>query len=188
MHLDELKRYCKNKKIIIVGNSSKLLNKENSQFIDSHDIVIRINNAYPVKSDYRKNIGQKTDIYCISITRTDIVNDIIRNTNFKFILRLNMFKPDLNGNSIIYGNREEYRKLKDLFGNFKPSTGSILINFFINNIEFNKLNLIGFDFFENESRFIKNKFGSFLYNEHSIEYEKKFILSCLKYKNISLIK
>jgi hypothetical protein len=187
MFLEDLKKYCKNKNIVIVGNSSSLLNKENSQFIDSHDIVVRVNYAYPIKSDYRKNIGQRTDIYCISIKNISTVNRILKNSNFKFILRLNEFKPDLNKDNVLYGNILEYNKLRENFVDFKPSTGSILINFFINNIEFNKLNLIGFDFFENESPFIKNKFGSFLYKEHSIDFEKKFILSCLKYKNVSLI-
>jgi 5,10-methylene-tetrahydrofolate dehydrogenase/methenyl tetrahydrofolate cyclohydrolase len=188
MLLEDLKKYCKNKNIIIVGNSSNLLNKENGQFIDSHSIVIRVNHGYPIKTDYRKNIGNKTDIYCVSISRTDIVNNILKNSNFKFILRLTSFNSDLNQTSVIYGNRLEYTELKKKFGGYKPSTGSVLINFIIKNIEFKHLNLIGFDFFENESRFKKNKLGSFLYKEHDTQFEKNFILSCLEHKNVSLIR
>lgn len=184
---DEFKKYCSGKNIAIVGNSSSLLNKESCQFIDSHDIVIRINNAYPIKSEYYKNIGRRTDVYCISITRTDIAQHKLKGNQFKYILRLNHFTPDIGNNGVIYGDIDEYRKLKKMFGKFKPSTGSILINFFKNNIDFKHLNLIGFNFFENESSFRQNKFGSFLYKDHCYELEKKFIESCIS-NNIVLIK
>lgn len=184
---DEFKKYCSGKNIVIVGNSSSLLNKESCQFIDGHDIVIRINNAYPIKSEYYKNIGKRTDVYCISIARTDIAQYKLKGNQFKYILRLNFFTPDIGNQNIVYGDIGEYRELKSKFDKFKPSTGSILINFFKNNIDFKHLNLIGFNFFENESGFRQNKFGSFLYKEHSRELEKKFIESCLS-NNISLIK
>ena len=46
--------------IAVVGNSDKLLKKNYGGFIDSHDIVIRMNEA-PTKG-YEKYVGSKTDI------------------------------------------------------------------------------------------------------------------------------
>ena len=41
--LEELKAYCKGKRIIIVGNSSGLLNGSHRKIIDSYNVVVRIN-------------------------------------------------------------------------------------------------------------------------------------------------
>lgn len=188
MLINDFKEYCKNKNIVIVGNSSTLQYSKYSHLIDSHDIVVRINNAYPIKNEFRKNIGIKTDVYAISISRKDIAKSKLKGNNLKYILRLNKFEKDLPYENIIYGNRKEYNELKLKFNNFKPSTGSIIINFFKNNIDYKKLTLIGFDFFKSESSIIKNKFGSFKYREHSEFYEKQFVYTALKNNKIHLVK
>ena len=38
----------KNKNIVLVGNSVEILNYEKGEFIDSHDIVIRMGRGVPV--------------------------------------------------------------------------------------------------------------------------------------------
>ena len=40
--MDNLKDIIKNKRVVLVGPSPSLLNKENGPLIDSYDIVIRI--------------------------------------------------------------------------------------------------------------------------------------------------
>jgi hypothetical protein len=77
---------------------------------------------------------------------------------------------------------EEYRILKSNFAEFKPSTGIVTINYFVNNINFSKLNLFGFDFFTTSSTFRKNEFGSYLYKDHNGLYEQKFVHSILNDK------
>ena len=46
IQLEELKDYCEGKKIIIVGNSSRILNGKHGKLIDSYDIIVRINKGY----------------------------------------------------------------------------------------------------------------------------------------------
>ena len=41
--LEELQTYCKDKKIIIVGNSGHMIGSNSLKIIDSYDVVIRIN-------------------------------------------------------------------------------------------------------------------------------------------------
>lgn len=49
------------KKIIIVGNGSSILDKENGSLIDSFDIVVRFN-SFKIKN-YEKYTGTKTNIW-----------------------------------------------------------------------------------------------------------------------------
>jgi len=49
------------KRIVIVGNGAKVLTSKNGKFIDSSDIVVRINN-FKLKG-YEDYVGTKTDIY-----------------------------------------------------------------------------------------------------------------------------
>ena len=55
-----IKQY-KDSKVIIVGNSPTVLNNELGDYIDSHDIVIRINKC--TTKGFEKNIGSKIDIW-----------------------------------------------------------------------------------------------------------------------------
>ena len=58
------KKVEKNQSIAVVGNSGKLLTKEQGEFIDSHDIIIRCNLAKV--EGFEKNVGTKTDFRFIA--------------------------------------------------------------------------------------------------------------------------
>ena len=62
MNIEGIKKYCEDKSIIIVGNSTSILNKKLGDFIDSHDIVIRINHGFPRKQ-FVESTGKKTNIW-----------------------------------------------------------------------------------------------------------------------------
>ena len=53
--------YDSKSKVIIVGNSPTVLNYENGKWIDSFDVVIRVNRC--ATEGFEKNIGSKTDIW-----------------------------------------------------------------------------------------------------------------------------
>ena len=62
----EYRRYLKDKNIIIVGPAQSLEGKKLGKMIDSYDIVIRLNNSYPIQLNSVKNItkdvGSRTDV------------------------------------------------------------------------------------------------------------------------------
>jgi len=58
----KLYKYLNDKSIIIVGPSPYMLNEERGQWIDSHDVVIRMNKSFPVSENHHKYIGSKTNI------------------------------------------------------------------------------------------------------------------------------
>jgi hypothetical protein len=53
-------------KILIVGNSSELLNLELGEKIDSFDTVIRFNSFSYINNSYKNEVGSKLDIQVIN--------------------------------------------------------------------------------------------------------------------------
>ncbi len=58
------KNYINNKRIVIVGPSPSILNKEEGELIDNFDIIIRIKKSVPIDKKLHKYIGSRTDILC----------------------------------------------------------------------------------------------------------------------------
>lgn len=54
--------YLKNKSVIIVGPSPYLIGKGRGEYIDSFDIVIRMNKGWKIAQDRVKDYGSKTNI------------------------------------------------------------------------------------------------------------------------------
>jgi len=68
--MDNLKTIINNKRVVIVGPSPSLLNKENGPLIDSYDIVIRIKKGFPIVNKLIKHLGEKTHILCSHLKLT----------------------------------------------------------------------------------------------------------------------
>lgn len=68
--MDNLKTIIKNKRVVIVGPSPSLLQKENGTLIDNYDIVIRIKKGFPIVNKLVKHLGKKTDILCSHLKLT----------------------------------------------------------------------------------------------------------------------
>lgn len=181
--LEKIKKYCYNKSIVVIGNSSSILKKNNGKFIENHDIIVRINGACPINLKYYEQIGKRTDIYVVSYKSIEKSKKIIDKVKPTFTLRLNPSEVFSYPNCY-FSPRNEYSELNSKFKNSNPSTGSMVINFFKKHIEYKELNIIGFDFFKsiNVLNNKPNQFGSFLYKVHKPEEEMSFILSCLDEK------
>jgi len=184
--LQTIQDYCKGKSIIIVGNSTGILKCEYGQFIDSHQIIVRMNYAYPVNTCYSKNIGRNTHIYMAGISRAIIVEKIVSQNPVRYILRLTPCGEPLNIKNVYCNTKQEYNQLKQHFGEFKPSSGSLTINFFKEHIDYKSLTIIGFDFFKKAHKIKKNEFKSYLYRDHDCSMEQEYITKCLN-NNTKLI-
>ena len=51
-----------NKRVVIVGPAPSIINSTQGEYIDSFDIVVRINKAIPIPEYLKKDIGSRTDI------------------------------------------------------------------------------------------------------------------------------
>ena len=69
---NEYNNFLKNKRIIIVGPSSHLFEIEQKDFIESFDIIVRVNKSYPVKEEQMKYIGERTDILYHCLEQSEI--------------------------------------------------------------------------------------------------------------------
>lgn len=73
--------YVKNKKVVIVGPANYILNFNNGDYIDSYDIVVRINRGVELTNIYPNSLGTKTNIlYNCMVESPD--NGGIININF----------------------------------------------------------------------------------------------------------
>jgi len=193
----ELKKYFRNKSIILVANSSKLLEYSHGDFIDSHDIVIRFN-AYHID---KKHTGEKTNIHCVFRNCKEILNDtidykiIISKPTKKWIEAIGKELKVDRGYSIIDYNFPKYR-IKEKFGlKIKSPTSGMCM--FLMLAEMNLLkqvSLIGFNAYlgGDINQTLRKTKNSKLASNHNYDLEYKYLSDrfyntneiTLKYKNI----
>ena len=77
---EKLKEIVNNKTVAVVGPSSNIEKYDDGEFIDSHDVVIRLNDA----STDKKHRGEKTDVVYIDGSGRRI-ETIISNIDSYFI-------------------------------------------------------------------------------------------------------
>ena len=67
----ELSKFLENKTIAYVGPSPHLKGLNMGKYIDSHDIVVRINQAYHVPENEQADYGKRTDILinCLNVNK-----------------------------------------------------------------------------------------------------------------------
>ena len=172
--LGELKKYCEGKKIIIIGNSSKILNSNHGKLIDKYDIVVRINKGYLHRQNiYSDKIGSKTNILAIGVQSANFAANIIQSNTVNYILSPIIWSERLEYPNVYDVQSNIYNELKNKLGGFKPSTGISTYNFLNINMNFERLDLIGFDFFESSVK-QRNQLGHCYVPDHNGIKELKF--------------
>ena len=156
VELKEIQKFCEGKKIIIVGNSSRLLNHNYGSLIDSYDIVVRINRGYLQHNLYTNMIGSKTTIVSIGVKSAAAALGIVGRNNLAYVLSPIIWSEKLQLQNGYDVKVNDYNILKDKSNTNKPSTGISTYNFFNNLNNFKRLDLIGFDFFESSIRHINH--------------------------------
>jgi hypothetical protein len=172
--LEDLQTYCKGKKIIIVGNCSDLLNTKHGRLIDNYEIVVRINRGYQYRKHlYDEYIGSKTTILSLGVKGAVDAARIIEGNSVNYILSPIIYSENLNYDNVYDISLATYNSLKESLNGNKPSTGISTYNFFNRFIDFARLDLIGFDFFET-SAIRRNQLGHIKVNDHDGSKELAF--------------
>lgn len=149
-------KYANRKKIVIVGNSPSVLNNEAGSYIDSFDIVIRLNDFNIV--DYRKYVGTKiTSAFCTFATVfTDEYyklnsNQIYMSTSDRYgdldFLK-NRVDPMIDLNNINILDEYYYSGLNKKLGltdKKRCSTGTLAIEYILNNFISSDIYIHGID-------------------------------------------
>ena len=108
-HNPEFAALVKDKRVVIVGPARTLLGKNQGRFIDSHDVVVRINDVlehFPPSKDLAADIGTKADVvYCNQvILRKNILAEegITRKRFFQICSDANVRSFVCTNNSLSY--------------------------------------------------------------------------------------
>lgn len=159
---EEIQNYCKDKSVIIVGNSGSLKESGKGSVIDSYDIVLRMNHGVPGK--WTKDVGARTDIWFFSYH--------YRN---KQLAEYNLLIPkfaisnagetrthdELRGKVYTFPPKQRLEIKQSLLKvglpqGKHPTTGFLCINWFLNYVKTQKkLDIVGFDFFETHLNFFE---------------------------------
>lgn len=62
IHVASYKSFLKGKTVVLVGPANTIRGKKLGEFIDSHDVVVRLNHAWPLPEEAKEDIGSRTDI------------------------------------------------------------------------------------------------------------------------------
>lgn len=199
-NLSTIRNFLENKNIAIVGNAESIFKKQNGRNIDEADIIIRMNRGY-IRD--KKSQGSKTTIWCGACA--NISEQIIKKEfNPEFLIY-----TDKNNNKIFesFDEKSDYLKEKlfcydekfhneliyekenkEKFQEKKPTTGCLMINFLIKEINFKSLSIYGFDFFETNNLYNKDNLEEIRNTRpHNFNYEKKYILDLVE-KNKNKVK
>tara|TARA_Y100000590_G_C15631160_1_gene981255 strand:- start:486 stop:1265 length:780 start_codon:yes stop_codon:yes gene_type:complete len=163
-----LKDYFENKRVIVVGPSPHLVGKNYGEFIDSFDLVVRINEL-GVISGMAKDYGSRTDICFLTLTKDavkiySIMKEEVNLDSLKLVIHP---RDEHNLNPLTMSgktkNVKDYYKNLDIKVNFQhledptfekrceifgcfPSTGSLAI-YEILKYNFSELFICGFSFY-----------------------------------------
>lgn len=172
--LEELQEYCQGKRIIIIGNSNQMIGSNSAKIIDSYDIVVRINKGYQYRRTALSNsIGFNTHILAIGMKSAQLASTVIKSNSIDYILSPIIHSEILDYPNVYNVDNETYNLLKTSLGNYKPSTGISVYNFFNRFINFERLDLIGFDFFTSSTN-QRNALGHLFVKDHNGEKEEEF--------------
>lgn len=185
--LTELKELCEGKSIAIVGNAQSLLNMNLGNEIDSHDVVVRINQS--VLSEYHilERIGYKCDIYTASGAGM-VPKNFHKTTQPKLCYYMTTLKREIAPSYFHFFPVDMWESLqKELNAGeeVRPSTGLMTIYMIVNAVEFKNINIYGFDFWNT-----KTFYNSSLYvaKTHRPDYEKMYVEKLIKNnRNIKII-
>jgi hypothetical protein len=191
---DLISKFAHNKNIVLLGNAKCHLNTIRD--IDVYDVVCRCNYSFPnihaclnnkkaFFDKWRKYLGTRTDILFTSGDSPQewVVTDLIKP---KFIVKT---RGDNNNSCETVINtcypfvEEQWSCFADT-ENFSPTTGILALYYIIGTIQFNKLDIIGFDFWETSD------FDDFsLGKNHDAVREKDWVNRMINiHGNITLLK
>ena len=192
-----LSELVSNKRVIIVGPANYLSNIRNKEFIESFDVVVRINRSIPVPKNLEEFIGKRTDILVSNLHLAEYGDDIpikqktLERAGVKLIYCpypkilpfINDQKKYLNGNynnfNVEWIDSLFYRHLEYIL-NTRPNSGIItLLTLLRNNVK--ELFVTGFSFY-NDGYYKGYK------NKRLSEFKKNLVVRHNQDSQINLIK
>jgi len=172
--LATLLEFLDGKSVAIVGNATSLLSHQYGSLIDEHEVVVRMNRAFP-----RDPVAQGTrfDLWCFSGFRAAL------NPPRGFVVPTSVWmshkrmKPGKVGHDCIFYPRSYLRTLHDRLG-ARPSVGALTVDL-ISRAAPRAVTVIGFDF---------KRTGTFYQNvnhigPHDFSAEERYVMEVVKQRS-----
>lgn len=180
----KLSDLVKDKNVLLVGNSSSLLKKDNSDLIDSFEFVIRFNLSIAHMSAY--SIGAKCDAWIFAMCRDDVIRRTYEGAKIKPKVCVRYGKPfDIGEINIeLDVNKDDVKKELNIEDDMHPTTGVVTTWYMLNKAKTKSLSLIGFDSFKNHNFYTQSNKAHLC---HNLDSEKKYLSELVENKRINLI-
>ncbi len=181
----EFFKFFENKTVAIVGNATSLLGKKYGKQIDSHDIVIRFNRGYIINEEAQ---GVKTTVWASSLYIDELelkqkfpgINHIIWLTPKLSLMK--EYSLNVKKRMIIYPFLEWFKLYKRM-NNTRPTSGAMLIDFLVNNVNFSSIDIYGFDFFRTNSFYNTTRLNSLIADSpHKFNQEEVYLRNLITEK------
>jgi len=165
IYIQDYSTLVKGKSLIIVGPSKTVLRKRNADFINSFDLVVRLNKILPIPYNMEQYIGYRTDILYNNCNTTDhggennLSINLLVNNNVRYLRAsyppIGVFKKDINRFKILnksrgfpfsHINTKYYNSVVKKI-NTRPYTGTLAILDLLR-YDIKVLYITGIDFFK----------------------------------------
>ncbi len=73
---DKLKSFVENKRVALIGPASYLININQGEHIDKHEVIIRFNSGIIKNQKYAENVGTRTDIWIYNFKNLELLDKI----------------------------------------------------------------------------------------------------------------
>lgn len=180
----KLSDLVKDKNVLLVGNSSTLLKKDNSDLIDSFEFVIRFNLSIAHVSAY--SIGTKCDAWIFAMCRYKLIQRTYEGAKMKPKVCVRYGTPfnigEVNINLDV--NKDDIKKELNIEEGMYPTTGIVTTWYMLNKARIESLTLIGFDSFKNHNFYTKSNRAHLC---HNLDAEKRYLSELVEDKRINLI-
>lgn len=180
----KLSDLVEDKNVLLVGNSSSLLKKDNADLIDSFDFVIRFNLS--IAHMGAVTIGTKCDAWVFAMCRDSVIRQTYNRSKIKPKVCVSYGKAHDIGkvNINLDVNKNDIRKDLNIEDDMHPSTGIATTWYMLNKAAVRTLSLIGFDSFQNHNFYTKTNNAHLC---HSLGAERNYLLELDENKVINLI-
>lgn len=174
--LSDIQNYLLNKNICIIGSANTILN--NKKDIDNtFDIICRMNEAFPINKDYSDFIGTRTDVLFSGCeVNVESINPEIMISHFQIA---SIYKIENNlihkRDNVHFMNLNDWADLRHDLQNYQPTTGTLGIYWLNKYINFKKLTIFGFNFYETAPWHNRK-----ITNVHNFKLEKLYVTNLIK--------
>ena len=187
--MNEFAQLVKDKQVLLVGNGSSLIKRDNSKLIDSYQFVIRFNLGIYKQHPHT---GKKIDgwIYTMVAAKRCITSYKLAEIKPKYCIRHHTSPLILGENNYLIDTeiyRKKFNKMLNIQEGRHASTGLCTIHYLMEYCNPKSVSIIGFDSFSTKNFYEKVHRLNSIKTCHNPDTEKEYIRKLSEENRIQII-